>query len=107
MKTKENVIKTRSNGLNHFDKAVVKSGRNFILTKTIEFSKEYPDTWGGGWDNVVWAAGNVVIEVLDKEIQQSWNLDEAFTEEEMKYLAKQLYLDIADFKPIWKRKETK
>lgn len=107
MKTKDQVMKTRSNGLKHFDAAIAKSSRTAILDKTLEFAKMFPDVWGVGWNNLLWAAMNAVGEILNKEIQQSWNLDEVFTEEEMKYLAKEMGIKLEDYKPMWERKEVK
>ena len=84
MKTRNQVINTRSNGLRYFDRAVEKVGRTAILERAIAIAKQFPKSWRE--HNADWALGNAVIELLDPpgDIQQSYNVDEALTPEEIK-----------------------
>jgi hypothetical protein len=101
MKTRNQVITTRSNGLRYFDRAVEKVGRKAVLDKALAIYQRHPTVWQEF--NHDWAFGNAVIEILDPpgDIQQSYNLDEALTPKEMKAF------ETATGKPIGKCRERK
>lgn len=103
MYTKEQVMKERRCGLKIFDKAVIKSSRQAVIDKGIEYYKENPDTWGPGWPTVDWAIGNAMRDIADNHGPSTFNLDEALTDDEMKNIAS--LLNITDlYVGHWKRK---
>jgi hypothetical protein len=108
--TREQIISERRCGLKYFDKAadgnILKAD---LIEDAINISKRHPDIWGGGWSNVQWALMNAVIARVasNRDIMQSWNLDEVLNQEEMKHVAESLNLDVAEYKPTWSRKVLK
>lgn len=108
--TKKQVIEGRKCGLKYLDKAVAAVGMQAILEETVRIAKEFPDTWGPGWPNVDWAFGNAWRNVLWEkklakgDIAATENLDEALTEEQLKWLADQLGFSLNDYKPTWERR---
>jgi hypothetical protein len=83
MKTRNQIIQTRSNGLRYFDQAIVKIGRANLLEKAIAIYIRHPNVWQEFTHD--WALGNAVIEALNPpgDIQQSYNIDEALTPAEI------------------------
>lgn len=106
--TKEQVIEGRKCGLKYWDESIALKGREAVINEAISISKQYPDVWGKGWPNVTWAIVNAVIEIVNRgQISQNWNLDEALTQDEIKHIAKELNLNMNDYKPLWNRKVLK
>jgi hypothetical protein len=93
MYTREQVIKGRLCGLKMLDKATSLKPIQEIIDESIATNKEMPNIWNVGWSNMDWAFGNAWRDVIwnheksDRDIGTSFNLDEALTEEQLKYVS--------------------
>ena len=105
VKTKAQVVSLRSNGLKHFDKALTIKSRQELINDAVTIATQFPDIWGSGWSNFVWAFGNAVAETLNtkRDISQSYNLDEALTDVELQQVANTLKITDT-LTPTWPRK---
>ncbi len=106
---KNDVIKNKRCGIKLFEHVKSSKGLDSIISSTLEIYKRYPNTWKHTWDTVHWAFNNACMSLyreMDVKIrnngQMSFNLDEVLTDEEIKYIAKELKILIPYYE-VWKR----
>lgn len=89
MKTKHEVVTTRSNGLRHFDEACQKIGRDGVVRLTAEIIREF-----SGNPNMPlclsWAMRNAIDGVLkpNRDLWMGFNASEVFTSKEIEEFGK-------------------
>lgn len=103
-KTRTEIIQTRSNGLKYFDQAIEKVGINQLIELSIKIGLDpicRPLVENGSTINdfsyhLRWSVVNAIREILPKipECACTFNLDEAFTQEQIQYMVEQCKLPI-------------